>query len=122
MPRIEGNIVLTVDTSGYIVNTAFRSSLNKEQIDKMNYYFEHVANLAGYENNRVKVIKNINIGLSMFIDTIKNDSFNINYLVYNADSVSVKDLSKYIDDNNAVQVEAKFPGGSDAWRKYWKGI
>lgn len=127
--RINADIILTIDTSGSIINSAFNSNLTKQQINKINYYLGHISNLAPDSGNAEKSIYNVNIKLDMLIDTLKNDSFHISYLIYNADSVTETDLRKYIDTSNisaedydkvftSVQVEAMFPGGKDAWRMY----
>jgi antitoxin component YwqK of YwqJK toxin-antitoxin module len=119
--KIEGKVILTIDTWGYVVNSVFNCNLSRAQIDKINYYLEHVSNLQPYKNGVEKGMMNVNIKLNMVIDTLKNDSFHVSYLIYNADSVDENNLSNYIlskANDSIVQIEAKFPGGRDAWRKY----
>jgi hypothetical protein len=116
--KITGNIVLTVDTAGYIVNSVYYSNLTKRQINKMDYYFSHIINLYPYYMNAEKVMHNVNLKLNMLIDTLKNDSFHVSYLIYNEDLVKENDPAKYIDTSgvySVVQVEAKFPGN---WLMY----
>lgn len=111
--KIIGNIVLTVDTAGYIVNAVYNSNLTKGQIDKIAYYFSHIVNLYPYYINAEKIMHNVNLKLNMLIDTLKNDSFHVSYLIYNEDLVVEKDPSKYIETSSVysfVQVEAKYPG------------
>lgn len=128
-PKINADIILTIDTTGYIVNAAFSSNLTRQQINKISYYFTHVLNLAPYYVEGEKTMHNLNLKLDMLIDTLKNDSFHVSYLIYDADSVTETGLKKYIDTSTifsedyykeftSVQVEAKFPGGQDAWLKY----
>lgn len=63
--------------------------------------------------NAEKVMHNVNLKLNMLIDTLKNDSFHVSYLIYNEDLVAENNPAKYIDTSGVysfVQVEAKFPG------------
>ncbi|MEP6467788.1 MAG: energy transducer TonB [Parafilimonas sp.] len=125
-PKINASIILTVDSAGSIANTQFKSNLTEQQINKINYYFSRISNLAPRDSDTEKTIYNVNIKLDMLIDTLKNDSFHVSYLIFNADSMLETDLSKYIDTSNtpeedyykvftSAQVEAKFPGD---WNKF----
>lgn len=137
-PKINADIVLTIDTTGYIVNSVFSSNLTKQQINKISYYFTHILNLSPYYIEDEKTMHNLNLKLDMLIDTLKNDSFHVSYIMYNSDSVNKKDLANYIFKGNdstiqkeaklptedyykeftSVQIEAKFPGGMDGWNKF----
>lgn len=111
--KITGNILLTVDTAGYIVHSVYNSNLTRRQINKIDYYFSHIVNLYPYYMNAEKVMHNVNLKLNMLIDTLKNDSFHVSYLIYNEDLVAENNPAKYIDTSGVysfVQVEAKFPG------------
>lgn len=125
-PKINANITLTIDTAGYVVNSAFNSNLTKQQIRKINYYFSRISNLAQNTDNQEKSLYNVNLKLDMLVDTLQNDSFHVSYLIYDADSTLETDLTKYIDTSHlsaedyykeftSVQTEAKFPGD---WNKF----
>ncbi|MGN6214238.1 energy transducer TonB [Parafilimonas sp.] len=120
-PKIEGDIVLTVDTFGYVIHAAFSSGLPKKEVNYMHYYFSRLADLAPYEDRGEKVMKNVAFKLAMLIDTLKSDSIRVNYVVYKADSIKANELRNYLAEqmlDTEVQILAKFPGGNNAWLRY----
>ncbi len=114
IPLIRGDIALTIDTSGQVINSAFNSTLTKLEIYKINYYLSHVTDLIPFENTSEKIMANINLKLETVLDTLKKDTLNVKYIVFNSDSVDQSNLAEY----TAPQIEAKFPGGQNAWNMY----
>ena len=120
-PKVEGDIVLTVDTFGYVIHSAFSSGLPKKEVNNMRYYFSRLADLVPYEDKDEKVMKNVAFKLAMLIDTLKSDSIRVNYLVYKTDSIKASELRNYVAEqmlDTEVQILPKFPGGNDAWLRY----
>jgi hypothetical protein len=72
-PDIHCKAVFTVDTSGYVVHSAFEGNLPKTQIDDINYYLSRLAHLAPYVQNSEKALSNIRINISTNIVRITGE-------------------------------------------------
>lgn len=115
IPRlVKGNIGLTIDTSGYIVNSTFATNLTHNEINKINYYLLHISNLSPFENKNQKELNNINLTLNTITDTLNDDTVNYKYIIYNSDSVNEYALKDYMEPESA----AIFPGGGNSWINY----
>ncbi|MBV9964008.1 MAG: energy transducer TonB [Parafilimonas sp.] len=127
---IKGNVSITVDTAGRIANFATDASLTQLEINNIKYYLSHVTGLKPYDINGEKTIANINITLNSILTSSEYGTTCL-YEIYNSDSVDATSLKNYASTSNfkaqgqdyykeftSVQIEAKFPGGSDAWAKY----
>ena len=116
--NIRGDIALTIDTFGRVVNSRFSTTLTSYEINKINYYLSRITGLIPNENDGEKQMVNVNIKLLTVIDTLGEGEFSAMYMMYNADSVNSNTLNDVVEMNRPVQHQAEFPGGPDAWFKF----
>jgi len=121
---IHSDITLTIDNTGYIINTAFTGNLNPKEITEMNYYFSRLAPLKPFIQGGEKLMTNLKINLYTLTDTLKGVVDTINYY-YLAAASDIADSVKYTYNKkfsnriyDKVEIEAKFPGGPPVWQKY----
>ncbi len=121
LAKIEADATITIDTSGYVVNSSFAGNLPKNEIDEINYYLSRLSGLMYNEQGGERVFSNVTVKISTIIDTVKgnNETNSIYYKCIasngeNTDAASsLNQLSNPVTDK--VQIEAKFPGGTAAW-------
>mgnify|MGYP000046380805 CR=1 FL=1 len=117
-PRIiTSEIILTIDTTGIITNSVFKGNLNTIEINKMNYYFSRLTNLAPFVEKGHIVNRDLRLRLITILDTpfVRKVGSQIicSYLALNADSIIENQIAK-----NVKEKKATFIGGTSAWRKY----
>ena len=113
---IKGNIAITIDTTGYVSNSVFKGNFEKNEIDKINYFLSTIYRLKPYKENGSFINKEINIKVYNHTDsTMHNDSVKAYYYSYVIENADKKDIEPI---PFIPQIEAKFPGGQDAWLKY----
>lgn len=119
--KLYGDIKLTIDTSGEVSDCVLKTNLTKDEENKMKYYLLHISGLPVKEDSGKKVNRMMTLQLKTIIDTQKNNSYVVNYTIENSNPFipdKIKSLNNEIVKNGDVQIEAKFPGGSDAWRMF----
>lgn len=112
--QLNGDIVINIDSSGKVIDCSFNTNLPTSDINKIDYYLQHVSNLAVKKINEQKTNRQLNLKLSTVIDTEKNNMAVVRYVLYDADSLKQSDIA----NNKSPQVEARFPGGQNAWQKF----
>lgn len=122
-PEMHAGIIVTIDTSGYVVNTSFQGNLPKKMIDEINYYLSRLSGLKPFELAGDKLLSNLSFNLCTITDTVTLSKGQvITYSGYfssysnNIDILRTKVAKFYREPR--VQIEAKFPGGAAAWQKY----
>jgi len=120
LPKLHGDITLTVDTIGAISDCIFKTNLPDDDVHKLDYYLKHVSGLPIAHDKGEKTSRTLNLQLNTIIDTQKNNLFVVNYLLNNPKAfVPIVDAPKvsgnYYKEFTSVQTEAKFPGD---WNKF----
>lgn len=112
---LSGNITITIDTGGYVSNSVFKGNFYNHEIEQINYYLSTIYGLKPFTEGATKISKNINIKVYSFIDSSvqsASKSYTYRYIVENGDKIDIEPLAGTPD------IEAKFPGGQNAWIKY----
>lgn len=114
--QLRALVTLTIDTSGYISNSVVKGNLDIEQVTQLNYYLSNMYGFVPFTENGKEIVQDINIKLYSFCDTArKNDTIQgvrYMYIVENADKKDISPLPVFPD------IEAKFPGGAEAWKRF----
>jgi len=112
--KLDGDVVITIDTTGKVVNSSFNGGFTTSEIQKLTYYFQHLTHLTVTEKDSIKVERQLRLKLKTVIDSEANNLLTARYVLLNIDSANINATQ----ENGQVQVEAKFPGGQDAWRVF----
>ena len=123
--QIHANASITIDTSGSIVRTAFIGNIPQKKVNEISYYLSRLKGLSSYVEDTNKQLSNIDLKFYTLIDTLKTGNtptqLSYNYIV---EDNNAEDSSSYYvqmikaNANPAVDIQAKFLGGSEAWIKY----
>jgi hypothetical protein len=116
--KLNGHIMLTVDTLGQVLDCLFKTNLTDEEVHKLDYYLKHVSELPTAQDNGRKIQRTMNLELNTLIDTQRNDAYIISYVLNNPNPFVPKETAFNDSDmvaNGAAQIEAKFPGD---WIKF----
>ena len=125
IPQLEANASITIDTGGSVARAAFIGNIPPKKVKEISYYLSRLSGLSPLVQDNEKQVSNIDLKLYTLIDTLqtgnKINKFSYNYIV--ADNDAEDSIHYYLqrakaNANPAVDIQAKFPGGPQAWVKY----
>ena len=124
MPDVKCTVTITIDTSGFVINSSLSGNLPALYVKELNYYLSRLSGLKPLEQDGEKMLSNISIDIFTTTDTLKSNSINSIKYKYVAANIFAADSVKNIVLNHLdtipvrIQIEAKFPGGARAWQTY----